>query len=123
MSLLRQQLLTLVVVGQGQVRPVLAKVLAIDQFPVQTTKKELGLFLDMVGYYQGFSKNVSTVVAPLTALLSSKVRFDWSPQCQQAFESVKLFLCSAPVLSAPRMNKSLRLFVDASKVGPGAVLM
>lgn len=57
------------VVGQGQVRPVRAKVLAVDQFPVPTTKKELSRFLGMVGYYRDFS----TVVAPLTSLFSPKV--------------------------------------------------
>ncbi|KAL1279304.1 hypothetical protein QQF64_025977 [Cirrhinus molitorella] len=36
-------------VGQGKVRPVLAKVLAIQQFPPPSTKKELMRFLGMVG--------------------------------------------------------------------------
>ncbi|KAI3359045.1 hypothetical protein L3Q82_015431 [Scortum barcoo] len=67
------------VVGQGQVRPVRAKVLAIDQFPVPTTKKELSRFLGMAGYYRGFWKDFSTVAAPLTSLLSSKAKFVWSP--------------------------------------------
>ena len=111
------------VVGQGQVRPVRAKVLAVDQFPVPTTKKELSRFLGMVGYYRGFCKHFSTVAAPLTSLLSSKVKFEWSSRCQEAFESVKTLLCSAPVLAAPQMDQPFSLFVDASKVGAGAVLM
>lgn len=68
------------VVGQGQVHPVRAKILGIDQFPPTTTKKGLMPFLGMVVYYRDFS----TVVAPLTNMLSSKVMFDWSPQCQPA---------------------------------------
>lgn len=32
-------------------------------------------------------------------------------------------LCSAPVLMAPQLTKPFKLFVDASKVGAGAVLM
>ncbi len=42
------------VVGQGCVRPVRAKVEAIDQFPSPTTKKELMRFLGLVDYYRGF---------------------------------------------------------------------
>lgn len=38
------------VVGQGQVRPVRAKVEAIDNYPTPTTKKELMQFLRMVGF-------------------------------------------------------------------------
>lgn len=52
------------VVGQGSVRPVRAKVCAIDDFPSPTTKKELMRFLCMVGYYRCFCRNFSTVVAP-----------------------------------------------------------
>lgn len=111
------------VVGQGQVRPVRAKVVAVDQFPVPTTKKELSCFLGMVGYYCGFCKNYSTVVAPLTSLLSPKVKFEWSLPCQEAFETVKSLLCSAPVLTALQMNQPFALYVGASEVGAGAVLM
>lgn len=111
------------VVGQGQVRPVRAKVLAIDGFPTPTTKKELMHFLGMVGYYRGFCGNFSTVVAPLTNLLSSKVRFDWTPKCQCAFENVKGLITSAPVLAAPRLDEPFQLQVDASNVGAGATLL
>lgn len=60
-------------------------------------------------------------MAPLTHLLSSKVRFDWSPQCQHAFENVKCLISSAPVLAAPRLGELLQ--VDASNLGAGAVLL
>ncbi|KAI3352501.1 hypothetical protein L3Q82_005453 [Scortum barcoo] len=58
------------VVGQGEVHSVLAKVEAIQGFPVPNTKKELMRFLGMIGYYRSFCRNFSTVVAPLTNLLS-----------------------------------------------------
>ncbi len=70
------------VVGYGQVREVITKVLATDQFPPSTTRKELMHFLGMVGYYRGFWRNFSTVVTPLTNLLSSKVKVEWSTQYQ-----------------------------------------
>lgn len=45
------------VVGQGKVRPVNAKVVAIENFPPLATKKELMRFLGMIGYYRGFCCN------------------------------------------------------------------
>ena len=45
------------VVGQGAVRPVTAKVGAIEKFPSPTTKRELSRFLGMVGYYRGFCQH------------------------------------------------------------------
>lgn len=111
------------VVGQGQVRPIRAKVEAIDQFPPPSSKKELMRFLGMAGYYRQFCQNFSTVATPLTKLLSSKVRFEWTLDCQKAFEKVKSLVSSAPVLAAPRLNEPFQLQVDASGVGAGAVLL
>uniref|UniRef100_A0A673Y3Q0 ribonuclease H n=1 Tax=Salmo trutta TaxID=8032 RepID=A0A673Y3Q0_SALTR len=62
-------------VGRGQVRPVTGKVEAIVAFPAPTTRRQLRRFLGMVGYYRTFCKNFSTVVAPLSSLLSPKVPF------------------------------------------------
>ena len=45
------------IVGQGQVRPVEAKVEAISDFPVPTGKRQLMRFLGMAGYYRKFCNN------------------------------------------------------------------
>ena len=111
------------VVGQGEVRPVRAKVMAIDNFPPPVTKKELMRFLGMVGYYRSFCFNFSTVVAPLTNLLKGKAQFVWTDECQGAFDNVKLLLSTAPVLAAPRLDRPFKIQVDASQVGAGAVLL
>ncbi len=86
------------VVGKGQVRPVQAKILAVQQFPQPTTKKELMSFLGMAGYYRGFCRNFASIVSPLTNLLKASSEFIWTNQCQEAFEGVKALLFSAPVL-------------------------
>ena len=80
-------------------------------------------FLGLVGYYRSFCKNFSSVVAPLTDLLKAKAEYIWSSTCQNAFDSVKALLCSAPVLAAPRFDQPFKLHVDASNVGVGAVLL
>ena len=51
-------------VGQGEVCPVEAKVLAIVELPTPETKRELRRFLGMVGYYRSFCRNFSGVVLP-----------------------------------------------------------
>ena len=110
------------VVGQGQVRPIQAKISAIQNYPVPTTKKELMRFLGLVGYYRNFCRNFSSVVAPLTDLLKARAKYVWSDSCQNAFVNVRSVLCSSPVLMAPCMNRPFALQVDASDVGAGAVL-
>ncbi|KAJ8338705.1 hypothetical protein SKAU_G00354910 [Synaphobranchus kaupii] len=111
------------VVGRGEVRPVNAKIIAISNYPVPTSKKELMRFLGMAGFYRGFCSNFSSVVAPLTNLLKGKALYIWSDSCQAAFDEVKHLLSSAPVLAAPCMERSFSLQVDASAVGAGAVLL
>ena len=49
------------IVGQGQVRPVTAKVDAIINYPVPTTKREVMRFLGMAGYYQKFCRDFATL--------------------------------------------------------------
>ncbi len=82
-------------------RPVEAKVTAIMEFPVPTTRRELQRFLGMAGYYRSFCKNFSTVVSPLTSLLSPSKPYEWSAESQHSFDSVKTLMCNAPVLMAP----------------------
>ena len=111
------------VVGQGQVKPVDAKVKVISDFPRPESKKQLMRFLGMAGYYRKFCRNFSTVAESLTQLLSKKAKFLWNGKCEQAFEELKAMLKSAPVLSAPDFDRQFKLAVDASDVAAGAVLL
>ncbi len=111
------------VVGGGCVKPINAKVEAVCSFHAPTTRHELRCFLGMVGYYRGFCQNFASVVAPLTYLLSPKRPFEWSQQCQCAFDNAKSLLANAPVLMAPNFERPFLLAVDASAYGAGAVLL
>ncbi|KAJ8019449.1 hypothetical protein HOLleu_41054 [Holothuria leucospilota] len=111
------------VVGQGKVRPIKAKVEGIDKFPAPTDKRQLMRFLGMAGYYRRFCPNFSDIAAPLTKLLKKNEKFDWTDNCQAAFELLKKALMSSPVLIAPDFEKQFKLAVDASDNGIGAVLL
>ncbi|CAC5394883.1 Transposon Tf2-12 polyprotein,Transposon Tf2-11 polyprotein,Transposon Tf2-1 polyprotein,Transposon Tf2-7 polyprotein [Mytilus coruscus] len=56
------------------------------------------------------------------ALLRKEAQFQWTPQCQQAFETMKNALLTAPVLSYPDPNRSFILTCDASDKAIGYVL-
>ena len=88
-------------VGQGQVKPLEAKVSAISEFPVPKCKRQLMRFLGMAGYYRKFCKNFSGIAEPLTNLLKKSTKFKWNEKCQDAFDCLKAILKSAPVLLAP----------------------
>ena len=109
--------------GHGQIKPIEAKVEAISNFPVSTCKRPLMRFLGMVGYYRKFCNNFSVIAEPLTNLLSKRMRFNWTSDCQNAFDKLKAILRREPVLLAPKFNKEFKLAVDASDVGAGGVLL
>ena len=69
------------VVGQGQVKPVDAKVQVIVEYSAPTTRKELMRFLGMAGYYRKFCRGFASVCEPLTNLLKKNSVFVWSDGC------------------------------------------
>jgi len=110
------------VVGQGQVKPVHAKIESIVNFPTPTNKREVMRFLGIAGYYRKFCSNFADIVNPLTELLGKGKEFQWSDACQESFDRVKAVLSNSPVLITPDFQKQFRLSVDASDIGVGAVL-
>ena len=111
------------IVGQGQVRPLDAKIQTIVKYPIPTSRKELARFLGMAGYYRNFCLNFSDIAAPLTNLLSKRVKFVWTDDCQLAFDKVKLLLQKSPVLKSPDYEKPFKLIIDSSDIGTGSVLV
>lgn len=65
----------------------------------------------------------SSVAAPLTDLVSPKRKFIWTKTCNEAYESLKNMLITAPILKAPDFEQPFCLQVDASGVGVGAALL
>ena len=84
---------------------------------------EIRSFLGLAGYYRRFIENFSKIVKPMTELLKNGVKFEWSPACEEAFQTLKDRLTTAPVLAQPDISKSFDVYCDASRIGLGCVLM
>ena len=98
------------------------KVQAIRDWPPFRTLAELRAFLGTCGYYRRFVKDFSTVAAALYALTQKGAKFEWTSDCQRAFEALKLRLMSEPILALPSDRGTFTLDCDASNYGLGAVL-
>ena len=80
-------------------------------------------FLGMTVYYRKFIPQYASIAAPLTDLTRKTAPNEvmWTPECDQAFQSLKTALSSSPVLCSPDFTKRFILQTDASERG-GAVL-
>jgi hypothetical protein len=77
----------------------------------------------MAGYYRRFIPDFSKISKPITELLKNQVKFVWSPECEEAFQTLKKLLTAAPVLAQPDIEKLFDVYCDASGTGIGCVLM
>jgi hypothetical protein len=59
----------------------------------------------------------------MTKLLEKDAKFKWSPQCEEAFLTLKKLLTTAPVLAQPDIDKPFDVYCNASGTGIGGVLM
>jgi hypothetical protein len=74
----------------------------------------------MVGYYRWFIPDFSKISKPIIELLKNQVKFVWSPECEEAFQTLKKLLTTAPVLAQPDIEKLFDIYCDPSSTGIGA---
>jgi hypothetical protein len=109
-------------VGKDGIRVDLKKIEAMQYWPHPKTLKRLHGFLGLTGYYRKFVKNYGKIAAPLTTLLKNN-SFTWTPTTAQAFQTLKMAMCTTPFMALPDFTKTFVLECDASGKGIGVVLM
>ena len=109
------------VISENSVRMNPLKTKAIREWPAPTKKKDLQSFIGFANYYRRFIQNFSEVALPLNRL-TGDVPWDWSSDCQSAFEQIKNIIASDQVLTMPRDEGQFRVECDASYYASGAIL-
>ena len=99
-----------------------AKTDKVAHWPIPTCQRKVQRFLGLVSYYRRFIKGFATIVKPLHRLTEKCTHFQWTNECQKAFDCLKQCLTTAPVLTFPNYSKPFILDTDASDAGIGAVL-
>ncbi|KAK3711382.1 hypothetical protein QZH41_003258, partial [Actinostola sp. cb2023] len=110
------------VFSDGGMKPDPKKVEDIQNLEPPTNVKELRSVLGMTGYSSRFIPDYATITAPLRELTHKNSSWNWTTTHQEAFETLKEKLQSAPALAYFDISKSTEIAVDASPVGLGAIL-
>ena len=97
---------------------------AVKEFPVPTNVKQLRQFLGLTSHYQRFILGYAKTAQSLYNLTKQGTPFNWTVSCEQAFDSLKSELLTAPILAYPDFAGDFvaTIETDASKQGLGAIL-
>jgi hypothetical protein len=74
--------------SKGQLSPDPAKIEAIQRLQPPHTRSEARAFLGLTGYYRDFIRDYAKRSRPITLLLREDTPWEWSPDCQSAFEAL-----------------------------------
>ena len=91
-----------------------AKTQLVRDWPVPENLRQLRGFLGLATYYRKFVKSYADIAATLNRLLCKNQHFDWTQECQTAFEQLKNALITSPVLALPNDSDPFVLDTDAS---------
>jgi len=94
----------------------------IQNYPVPHDADSARRFIAFCNYYRRFIKNFAEYSRHIRRLCKKDVKFEWTTQCQNAFEHLKSALINPTLLQYPDFSKEFCIITDASKNACGAVL-
>jgi hypothetical protein len=118
---LETQYLGLILTREG-IKPQQQKVNAILQVAPPRNVKQVRSFIGMLNHYKAMIPRCSHLLTLLTALTKKKVKFEWTKEHQQAFDSLKNSLAREVVLAYPDFSVPFEIYTDASKYQIGSVI-
>jgi len=88
---------------------------AMKHVEASTCKKDLQKFLGKINFLRRFISNLFGKIDTFIPILQLKneAKFTWGAEQQVAFEKIKSYLSSPPVLKAPKRGVPFRLYVAA----------
>jgi hypothetical protein len=100
-----------------------AKVAVIVNMPPPTSAKNLRSTLRHTGYYRRFIRRYVNITAPLENILKKGKMFQWNPECDKEFETLKEKLNTTSILIFPNWENEFHVHIDASGISLGSILV
>ncbi|RVW24470.1 Retrovirus-related Pol polyprotein from transposon 17.6 [Vitis vinifera] len=90
--------------------------------PAPKTEKEIRGFLGRLQYISRFIARLTDICEPIFRLLRKNQPTVWNDDCQFAFEKIKEYLLSPPVLVPPTPGRPLLLYLSVSDMALGSLV-
>lgn len=110
-------------ISQEGITPSDQNITKINRCPTPKTIRQLKRFLGMTNYFRNLINNYSELTNPLTQLTQKGVKFNWSSECDQAFNKLQEIILNEPLVKPPDPNKKFYIATDASSKNIAGILM
>ena len=98
------------------------KIDAVRNWCPPKTLKQLRTFIGTVSYYKRFIKDFASICRPLYDLTKTGRKYEWTEECETAFETLKGRLVTAPIMAYPIPGTRYIVDTDSSGYAIGSVL-
>lgn len=110
-------------INESGIRPSISNVESVLNYPLPKNIKEVHRFVSLASYFRRFIPNFANQAKSLYDLLKKNVVFKFGKDEFEAFEKLKQYLSSCPILSIYSPDLETELHCDASSHGFGAILL
>ncbi|KAH9320379.1 hypothetical protein KI387_043975 [Taxus chinensis] len=98
------------------------KIWAVLEMVPPSNEYGIRSFLEKLGAIRRFIPDLSFAIHPINNLLKKYYSIDWTEDCNKAFDAIKRFLLSPPMLMPPKLDRPLILYSQATDVSLACML-
>lgn len=110
-------------ISSGSIQPGQAKIDCVANYRRPRNVHEIRQFVGLTSYFRKFIQSFAQIARPLTELTKKGVEWQWGPDQEMAFQTLKQRLIERPILAIYVKDAKTELHTDASKFGLGGILM
>jgi len=98
------------------------KVEDILNWPAPRSMKEVQKFIGFANFYRRFIQGFCKLTLPIQTLIYTGVMWNWTQQCQEAFEELKYRFTTTPILCHYHLEQCKQIETDASDLAKAGIL-
>jgi hypothetical protein len=110
------------IISKGEIHMDSVKLKAIQDWPLPRMVKDVQKFLGFCNFYHRFVKDYSYIARPLFNLTKKETPWNWTTECNMAFETLRQTMIMSLVLMLPDHEKQFTLITNASDYATGTIL-